>query len=82
MLEAEVQVIDAVISFSHENDPVSDDWHSIKTALAELGKSPNSQSDAIALCQQGRTEAMRLVLPWFAHIFQRIEAAVLAQQHQ
>ena len=48
---------------------------------AELGKSPNSQSDAIALCQQGLAESRKRKLVWFEHIFERIEAAVVAQQH-
>ena len=56
MLEAEVQVIDAVISFSHENDPVSDDWCRIKTALAELGTTPNTTQAKIAELSEAYTE--------------------------
>lgn len=36
--------------------------------------------DVIVLCQQGFAEARKQKLVWFEHIFERIEAAVLAQQ--
>jgi hypothetical protein len=48
MLEAEVQVVDALVSMYHEDDPISEDWCRIKTALAEAQNTPaNTQRDAI-----------------------------------
>jgi len=50
--------------------------------LEEQRSESNSQKDAIALCKQGRTKAGETGHLVYAHLFDGIEAAILAQQHQ
>ena len=81
MLEPEVQVIDAVVSIYHKgDDPVAQDWWRIKTALAELGKSPNTAMRKL-LCEIkiGLSNHCRYDAAWRDSVTEDINA-VLEQQ--
>lgn len=49
MLSNDIELVDKMFADICHPEAIIDAWDRIKAALAEFGKSPNSQSDAIAL---------------------------------